>query len=832
MHLVDPRFSARDGWRRSCAGLALGLFCAAGAGGVAAAELEAGVDFQKNILPLLVKYCYDCHADGVNKGNVAFDHFKTSADITSRRDLWYAALKNVRAGVMPPIEEGIDRPSVPEIARLAQWIKYDALGLKAGEPDPGRVTVRRLNRVEYRNTIRDLMGIEFQSEVEFPPDDSGDGFDNIGEVLTISPLLLEKYLQAAEVIVERAVPKVSRVMPIQTALGKEFRATQGGVTGERLNVTKAAVVARTFRVPQAETYGVEAELEIRGSFDFDPGQGTVIARIDGEEWFRQEVAWQDRKTLVRTREVVWQAGAHVVEFEIVPRAQSGDEPPKIGRPQSVPGATSVTVRVASVQVKGPLNPSRWTVPEGYARFFPRGPAPADAAERDGYARELLGDFAARAHRRPVEKDYVERLMKIARANYFEKGHTFEEGIGRAMMAVLASPRFLFRIEKPTGGSDAIADVDEYSLASRLSYFLWSSMPDAELIRLAQDGELRRQLPTQIKRMMADEKSQSLVRSFIGQWLQVRDVESVPINARAVLGVTASRNPDGSRVEFNSELRRAMRSETEMTFSHVLAEDRSVLELLDGGFTFLNERLAKHYGVDGVTGDNLRLVRLPADSPRGGILTQGAVLTVTSNPTRTSPVKRGLFVLENILGTPPPPAPPDVPALEEAAKRFAGREPKLSEMLAVHRENKLCNSCHERMDPLGLAFENFTALGTWRETEAGQLIEVSGRLVTGERFSSVRELKGILTHERRLDYYRCLTEKLLTYSLGRGLTYHDTDTVDQIVGALEREGGRMSVLINGVIESVPFQKLRRADLRLTSSSPATSPLSPTSVSFAP
>lgn len=821
---TEPRPLALNHWRIFCA-RAVG--CVAGAVwplGAAAAEPGAAVNFRKNIQPLLVKYCYDCHADGVSKGQVAFDEFKTAGDILSRHDLWFTALKNVRAGIMPPLEEGVGRPSAEEIAALTQWIKFEALDLNATAPDPGKVTVRRLNRAEYRNTINDLMGVEFNSEVEFPPDDAGDGFDNMGEVLTISPLLLEKYLQAAEVIVERAVPKVARVMPVQTASGKEFRATEGAGTGERMNVTKAVVVARTFRVAQTETYGLAAELEIRGSFDFDPGQGTLIGRIDGEEWFREDVAWQERKILSRGREVRWPAGAHTVQFEIIPRERGAGEPVTATRQQSVPGATSVTVRVASVQVKGPLKPEHWITPEGYARFFPRGPAPTDAAARDAYARELLGDFAARAYRRPVDSAYVARLVGIARDTYGKPGQTFEEGVGRAIMAVLASPRFLFRVEAPAEGTEAFAQADEYSLASRLSYFLWSSMPDAELVRLAEKGELRRELPAQVKRMMADPKVQALVKNFTGQWLQVRDVESVPINARAVLGVTASRNRDGSRVEFGSEIRRAMRSETEMTFSHVLTEDRSVLELIAGEYTFLNERLATHYGMPDVKGDQLRLVKLAAGSPRGGILTHGAVLSVTSNPTRTSPVKRGLFVLENILGTPPPPPPPDVPALEEAAKGFGGREPKLSEMLAVHRENKLCNSCHERMDPLGLAFENFTALGTWRETEAGQNIEVAGRLVTGERFASVRELKRILTHERRFDYYRCLTEKLLTYALGRGLTYRDTDTVDRIVEALERDGGRMSVLMNGVIDSVPFQKLRRGRAAVSSISSEPSPSS--------
>lgn len=822
MPSTESRHLASNPWRIFCAGAMAWIAGAVGPIGAAAAEPDVAVNFQKKIKPLLVKYCYDCHADGVNKGQVAFDGLKTAGDMLSRHDMWFAALKNVRAGIMPPLEEGVGRPSAEEIAALTQWIKFEALDLNATASDPGKVTVRRLNRAEYRNTINDLMGIEFNSEVEFPPDDAGDGFDNMGEVLTISPLLLEKYLQAAEVIVERAVPKVSRVMPNQTATGREFRGSEGGGTGERMLVTKPAKVAHSFRVAQTETYGLEAELEIRGSFDFDPGQGTLIAWVDGEEWFREDVAWQEKKILSRVREVQWDAGAHAVQFEIIPREREASASVPAARTQSVPGATSVIVRVASVQVKGPLKPEHWTTPEGYARFFPRGPAPTETAARAAYARELLGDFAARAYRRPVDSAHVARLVGIASDTYSQPGHTFEEGIGRAIMAILASPRFLFRIESPVEGTAAYAHADEYALASRLSYFLWSTMPDAELTGLAAKGQLRRELPAQVTRMMADRKVQAFVKNFTGQWLQVRDVESVPINARAVLGVSATRNRDGSRVEFDGATRRAMRSETEMTFSHVLSEDRSALELIDGDYTFLNERLATHYGVPDVTGDRLRLVKLPAGSPRGGILTHGAVLTVTSNPTRTSPVKRGLFVLENILGTPPPPAPPDVPALEDAAKGFGGREPKLSEMLAVHRENKLCNSCHERMDPLGLAFENFTALGTWRETEAGQTIEVAGRLVTGERFASVSELKRILTHERRFDYYRCLTEKLLTYALGRGLTYRDTDTVDRIVDALEREGGRMSVLVNGVINSVPFQTLRRGNSALTSISSPSSP----------
>jgi len=464
-----------------------------------------------------------------------------------------------------------------------------------------------------------------------------------------------------------------------------------------------------------------------------------------------------------------------------------------------------------VKVQGPLSEVHWTTPENYARFLPDGPSPSEPAAREAYAEKVLRSFATRAFRRPVEEVRLKQLVRIARETYTADGRSFEEGVGRAMMAVLASPRFLFRVEEPEAkqAKGGVAPVDDYALASRLSYFLWSTMPDDELMELAGRGALRTNLRAQVDRMLKDAKAQAFIKNFTGQWLQARDVESVPINARVVLGPngpSAMKNQQG-RIEFDGTMRRLMRNETEMYFEHVIREDRSVLELVDSDYAFLNERLASFYGVPGVKGDSLRLVKLPADSVRGGIITQGTVLAVTSNPTRTSPVKRGLFILENILGTPPPPAPPNVPDLEESKEKFKGREPKLSEMLAVHRENKLCSSCHERMDPLGLAMENFNALGGWRDTDAGQPIEAAGQLVTGEKFADVREMKKVIARERATDVYRCLTEKLLMYALGRGLEYYDTQTVDAIVARLQQENGRMSVLLHGVVESVPFQKTR-------------------------
>jgi hypothetical protein len=787
------------------------------AGLLTAAEDPAAATFARKIEPILEKYCYDCHGNGISKGSITFDEFASVGELLSKHDLWTKVLKNVRGGLMPPREEDeILRPTPEEVETLATWIKYEAFKTDPKDPDPGRVTARRLNRVEYRNTIRDLMGFDFNAEVEFPTDDTGHGFDNIGDVLTISPLHLEKYLSAAETIVDRAVPKVAKIVRERSATGRDFRAESGGGNGEQLNARRATKVSRMFNVEHAEKYQLVIEYEVRGSFDFDASRARLICRVDGEERFVEDVVWSERRTIRKEYEVEWSAGRHEVSFEVVPLppAEGSSEAVAASAPAGKggnvrPTATSVTARINSVQVRGPINPKHWIAPENYDRFFPDGPAPDEPRAREAYAETVLRRFATRAFRRPVEPARLQQLVGIARGVYSAPGATFEQGIGRAMMAVLGSPRFIFRVEQPDPASagERYAQIDDYALASRLSYFLWSSMPDEELFRLAERGELRRELRPQLARMLKDPKSAALVRNFTGQWLQARDVEFVPINARVALGPSAPRNRDG-RIEFDSAFRKLMRSETEMYFEHILREDLSLLDLVDSDYTFLNERLAQHYGVPGVTGENMRLVKLPADSPRGGVITQGTVLAVTSNPTRTSPVKRGLFILENILGTPPPPAPPNVPDLEEAKKEFKDREPKLSEMLAVHRANPMCSSCHQRMDPLGLALENFNALGGWRDTDAGQPIEPSGQLVTGEKFNEVRELKRILRRDRKMDVYQCMTEKLMTYALGRGLEYYDIHTVDEIAARLDREGGRISVLLTSIVESPAFQRQRR------------------------
>ena len=776
--------------------------------------------FRHDVLPVLENYCYDCHGDGHSKGKVAFDEL-TDADLTARPDLWFNALRNVRANIMPPV--GKPRPSADEAQRVANWIKYSAFGLSAADPDPGRVTIRRLNRIEYGRTVRSLLGVDFPSEAEFPPDDTGHGFDNIGDVLSMSPLLLEKYLQAAETIVSGVVPQSARVTPVLTATGQDFRdfpaskvpEEKGGEDGGRpardtegrpLGYAETVTVTHVFTVPHDAKYQVAFDLAIKGPFNFDAARCRLVLRIDGQPCSDEALGWHDHAPIQLNRDVKWKAGPHEVSIAVTPL-------PPAERPKDAPGAgfdetQKLEVRIHSVQVKGPFDAAARVLPPDYRRFFPRGEPPLLPSRRTSYAREILADFASRAFRRPADDATVAGLVRLARSVETAPDGTFELGISRAMMAVLASPRFLFRLERtdPADTGARFPRLDEYSLATRLAYFLWSTMPDAELLAQAQQGGLRASLHAQVARLLRDPQALALVRNFTGQWLQARDVEFVPINARAVLGLPPQKRGD-PRIDFDGDTRRAMRRETEMVFDRVVREDRSVLELVDSNYTYLNEGLAKVYGIPGVTGRAMRLVALPEGSPRGGVLTEGTVLTVTSNPTRTSPVKRGQFVLENILGTPTPPPPPNIPALEDAKNAFHGREPTLREMLATHRESKLCSSCHARMDPLGLAFENFNALGNWRDQEAGQPISPAGQLVTGEEFTDVRALKRLIAHERRGDYYRCLTEKLLTYALGRGLEYYDVETVDRIVAALERDGGRFSTLLFGVIDSAAFQRQR-------------------------
>lgn len=817
---------------------------------LSAAETVGVREFKNEIQPLLAQYCYDCHADGMNKGNVAFDAFKTTPAVLADRELWLHVLKNLRAGLMPPAKKA--QPTKPEKERIEQWIKTSVFQIDPKNPDPGHVTIRRLNRVEYRNTIRDLLGVEFDTATVFPPDDTGHGFDSIGDVLTLPPMLLEKYVVAANQIISTAVPSVPRVVREQIVAGRQFRGGNEGEAADRgarpnrygglpLSYYKPAAVSNTCKAEIAGQYQLAVALMINERYVdnvFDYNKCRLIFRVDGKELLREEYGWEGGKPYHYTYTVDWPAGDHVLSFELQPLTPNE------------PQTRTLSLQITSVKVTGPMAPEHWVQPKNYARFFPR-KVPDDAQGRRAYARELLGGFARRAFRRPPDDQTLDRLVGLAAGIYNQPGKPFEAGVAQGMVAVLASPRFLFReemAEKSPRGK-AYPNVDEFSLASRLSYFLWSSMPDDELLRLAEAGKLRKELTAQVDRLLKDKRSDAFVKNFVGQWLRARDIENIPLEPRFVLAREEKFDPEAERnrkrfrelrdksneqlspaekeelakirgsfrrasrqpprAEMTAELRLAMRRETEQSFDYVLREDRSLLELLDCDYTFLDERLAKHYGINDVTGEELRLVKLPADSSRGGILTQGTILGVTSNPTRTSPVKRGVFLLDNILGTPPPPPPPDIPPLEDATKNLTNHAPSLRETLAAHRENALCSSCHNRMDPLGLALENFNALGMWRDQEFEQPIDATGKLITGEAFANIRELKRILVQHHARDFYRTVTEKMLIYALGRGLEYYDVETSDRIVARLEAAKGRPSALIAGVIESAAFQKTRTA-----------------------
>lgn len=772
--------------------------------------------YRKQVQPILARYCFDCHADGASKGKVSFDTFKSDAELVDKRDLWHAVLKNTRANIMPPARR--PRPTAEEQQVLERWIKADAFGLDAKDPDPGRVTLRRLNRVEYRNTVRDLLGVDFDTEKEFPPDDIGYGFDNIGDVLAFSPLLAEKYMAAGQKIVARAVPTIARVMPARAIRPIELPSynktgkpdlDQDRSIAPYFSYAKGGKLDYVFRVDKSGDYRVVVDATIRGSFEFDKTRADLAVTVDGQQTNKEELGWQNKKPMKFEFAGRWQPGdEHRVTLELTPLPPPKEEPAKTpGRFGRFAKSGTTNLQAISVRLEGPLDRKEWPLNENYQRILFRGEPPTSEAERRKYAREILERFVRRAFRRPGDDQTLDRLVKIAELVYRQPDRKFEDGISQALVAVLASPRFLFRMEESepkTPRNAAFAYLDEHSLASRLSYLLWSSMPDEELFRLADRGELRGNLAAQVQRMLKDTRGGEMSRNFAGQWLKARNVDEHPLNASVIL----KQENSSASVKLDAELRKAIRAETELFFDHIARTNRSVLELIDSDYTFLNERLARFYGIAGVEGDQMRKVTLPGGSPRGGVLTQASVLMVTSNPTRTSPVKRGLFVLDHFLGAPPPPPPADldIPTLDQAAEKAKG-EPTMRELLAMHRSMPLCASCHARMDPLGLGLENFNALGMYRDRDRDQPIDAGGKLITGESFTNIHELKRILKESRRRDFYACLTEKFLTYALGRGPEYYDVPAIDGIIDQLERNDGRFGALLMGVIESAPFQKRR-------------------------
>ena len=528
-----------------------------------AAGWPASASFRTEVFPLLARYCSECHFDGMNQGGVAFDEFRSDDEPLTRPRLWSTALRYVRAGLMPPA--GWPRPSPEERKRLENWIKFTAFAIDPHDPDPGRVTIRRLNRVEYRNTIRDLMGVDFDADAAFPPDDTGHGFDNLGDVLTLSPMLLEKYLAAARSIVATATAPTApaeRVIPGRSLAGSATRAPgESGPDSLSLSCHQAGSVSYRFSAEDAGHYRLILHLTATRRYadgSRDAGVCRLVFKVDGRALLQRDFMGEGGKPLRYDLEQRWPSGVHELTLEWQP----------------LPGERApVTIGLDAVTVRGPLEERYWTRNAHSARFFTR-PAPPGPTERRAYAREVLLSFARKAYRRPVDDTTVDRLVALAEGTSRQPGQTFEGGIAQAMVAVLSSPRFLFREEgvEPVRAGHLHPFIDEHALAARLSYFLWSSMPDALLMRLADEGGLRKDLPAQVRRMIVDPRARALTEHFTGQWLQARDIETVSIDARAVLAREGGPEPGPGQVvsvSLTGALRSAMRRETEQVFEYIV-----------------------------------------------------------------------------------------------------------------------------------------------------------------------------------------------------------------------------------------------------------------------
>ena len=751
---------------------------------------RADRDLHAQVLPLLNRYCWDCHGDGATKGGLALDAFTNVTAVVNDRRTWERVLNNVESGEMPPKKKKA-QPTAQERTQVTSWIERTLFPVDPAHPDPGRVTLHRLNRNEYNNTIRDLVGVDFKPAEDFPPDDVGYGFDNIGDVLSLPPMLLEKYLRAAERVMDEAVVDGPRTMPVRKFGPREM---EGGIdNGPIRGLASAGELWVESAFPVAGTYSIKVRAHQQRAGD-DPARMAVL--VDGREVQRFEVRGSTSAPETYSAEVkITQPGSHRVTiaflnhyYQAAKWVVSGSNRKANGKPiRELTEPRERNLFCHAIEVAGPVG-VEVPLPESHRRLFARMPSGPD--QEPAVAREILAKFTRRAWRRPVSAAEVERLMKLY-TGARSVGDGFVTSVKQALTAVLVSPHFLFRGElQPEPNNPAVVhDIDEFALASRLSYFLWSSMPDDELFALADAGRLRRNLDPQVRRMLKDPKARAFTENFAGQWLQLR---LLPIS-----------DPDGDKFPgFSAALRDDMRAETERFFQHVLTEDRPVMEFLTADYTFVNERLAQHYGLSGVAGPEFRKVSL-AGTARQGVLTQGSILTITSTPTRTSPVKRGKWVLENILATPPPPPPPNVPPLE-AGEKLVGT---LRHRMEQHRENAMCASCHDRMDPIGFAFEHFDAVGSFRERDGSDPVEPSGVLPTGEKFADHRDLNRLIVTTHRADFLRCLAEKMLTYATGRGLEYYDKPTIAGIIRSMDARGNRFSALIEAVVHSAPFQQRR-------------------------
>ena len=733
----------------------------------------------------LTRTCFGCHNEKLKSGSLSIQGLKTSA-IGEAVPQWEKILRKVRGGEMPP-------PNGPKLtdearASLTTQVEKELDAQFARQPNPGTPSIHRLNRAEYSNAIRDLLALDLDHSATLPTDDSGFGFDNIGSVLTTSPMLLEKYLSTARRVARTAIGTVKAAPAIEryTARSREALTTDE----MPLSLRGGLAIRRYF--PLDAEYSILVRMG--GAPDPVLPVGQLDIRVDGvrAKLLAAAVDPAEENQVTRNFEIrlPLKAGMHTIAAGLLVESTRTEAGVQARRAFGPPPRFGLSVEY--ITIGGPFDAKGPGETASRKRIFTCRPAAGQG--ETPCARQILMPIARRAYRRPVSAEDMEPLLKLF-AEGRKDGGSFDAGIETALRAILVSPNFLFRVEKTPPGvaSGATHLVSDLELASRLSFYLWSSIPDDELLRLASAKQLRPVLGAQIKRMLADPKSKALVENFAGQWLQLRNI--------------ASWKPDPDKYpQFDEALRSAFQQESTLFFENLIEQDRSVLDLINADYSFLNDRLARHYGIQGVRGSYFRRVAVnPAE--RGGILSQGGILTVTSYPTRTSPVLRGKWVLENILGSPPPPPPADVPDLED----HAANSPKdLRAALEKHRASPACASCHSRLDPLGFSLENYDAVGRYRKTEGGSPIDSTGALPNGKVLDGPLGLKQVLM-SRQDEFVDCLTEKMLTYALGRGLEASDQAVVRQVRRETAQGEYRFSALVKSVVNSVPFQMRRNPGL---------------------
>lgn len=738
-------------------------------------EASREAAFRDQLVPLLRTYCFECHGDAAGEGDVKLEKYKSVQQLSSDRKEWLRVLKQVQLGSMPP-EEASPMDSATR-ARMTKLIDELANAVDCvRNPNPGKVTLRRLNREEYRNTVRDLTGIDYVPAKGFPGDDVGYGFDNIGDVLTLPPLLMEKYLDAAEWISGKAIftappPEVYEIN----------KTSQKFIGAEKFTARDGAIVMST-----NGTVSIAPELPFGGDFVLTVAASATQA---GDEPAKMEVRSGKFHQVVNVPsetpaefKVPLTLGRGKREIEVSFTNDFYDQPNKKDRNlfiyhMNLKGEEKKFKVISADELPATHRALLFVVPDAKT-------TPEVASVK------VLERLTSRAFRRPSTEAEVKRFCDLA-ASVRANGGNFEESMQVALQAILVSPHFIFKVERPASADPTgkRPTVTQYELATRISYFLWSSMPDDELLLMAHRGQLRDPvaLRGKVARMMKDTRMNRFVENFAGQWLQLRNLKEV--------------QPDPRRFRaFDDEMRELVRRETLTFFAGVMRGNMPVTTLLDANFTYLNEKLAKYYGIRGVTGDEFRSVSLEGTT-RGGLLTHASILTVTSNPTRTSPVKRGKWILENLLNTPPPPPPPDIPELDKG--KLVGT---LRERMEQHRNNPACAACHNMMDPLGFALENFDAVGQYRERDAGVVIDATGHLPDGTEFTGVAGLRHVLSTERREQFVRCLVEKMITFAIGRGIEYYDKCAVDKILLDAQKYDYKFAYIVAGIIDSDPFQKL--------------------------